>query len=417
MRRQARLSSVMKILQLCKKFPFPLKDGESIAVTYMARAFQELGCNTTLLAMNTSKHRFEAGKLPTELGHYDAVHTVDVDNRIRPLAALSNLFSDRSYHVERFESQAFADKLTEILHNDWFDVVQLETLYLAPYIPLIRQHSSAIVALRAHNVEHEIWERVAANSNPLKKWYLQTITPRLKKFEQDNLNRCDLLVGITERDVEHFRALGLKKPAVVTPIGLDCRDYLADSGSFERPLSLAFIGSLDWMPNLEGLKWFLEKVWKPLLAPSFPELTFHIAGRNTPPWVRRLRLPRVHVHGEVPDAVDFINRHSVLVVPLLAGSGMRAKILEAMALGKVVLSTPIGMEGIAARHLQEALVAESPEAFYSAVNLCYAQGADLVRIGQRAQVFCADNFDNLEIARKLLGAYRNLLAPASLFRR
>lgn len=407
----------MKILQLCKKFPYPLKDGESLAVTYMARAFHELGCGTTLLAMNTSKHWFDAEHLPPELGHYDAVHTVEVDNRIRPLAALSNLFSDRSYHIERFENQEFADKLTEILHSNWFDVVQLETLYLAPYIPLIRQHSSAIVALRTHNVEHEIWERVAANSNPFKKWYLRTITPRLKKFEQDNLNRCDLLVGITERDVEQFRALGLTKPAVVTPIGLDCRDYLADSESFERPLSLAFIGSLDWMPNLEGLQWFLDHVWKPLLAPAFPELTFHIAGRNTPSWLRRLRLPRVHVHGEVPNAIDFINQHSILVVPLLAGGGMRAKILEGMALGKVVLSSPIGLEGIAARHLQEVLVADTPEAFYSAVNWCYAQGDELVHIGQRAQVFCANHFDNLEIARRLLSAYRNLLAPASLFRR
>jgi len=396
----------VKVLQLCKKFPYPLKDGESIAITYMARALHELGSDVTLLAMNTSKHWFDTTHLPPELGHYSAVHTVAVDNHIRPLAAVTNLFSDRSYHIERFENQDFADALVEILQNDWFDVVQLETLYLASYIPLIRKHSSAMVALRTHNVEHEIWERVAANSNPLKKWYLNTITPRLKKYEQESLNHCDLLVGITERDVAQFRGMGLQKPAVAMPIGLDCRDYLADDASFQRPLSLGFIGSLDWMPNAEGLAWFLDSVWRPLLAPAFPELTFHIAGRNTPPWLRRLRLPRVHVHGEVPSAPEFINQHSVLVVPLLAGGGMRAKILEGMALGKVVLSTSVGMEGIAARHLQEALLADKPEDFYSAVNWCYAQGPELVRMGQRAQVFCVQNFDNLEIARRLLEAYR-----------
>ncbi|MBK9335310.1 MAG: glycosyltransferase [Lewinellaceae bacterium] len=398
----------MKVLQLCKKFPYPLKDGESIAVTYMAKALHELGSNVTLLAMNTSKHWFDTGRLPAEFGHYSAVHTVHVDNQIRPLAALSSLFSERSYHIERFENQAFADKLVDILQHDWFDVVQLETLYLAPYIPLIRRHSSALVALRAHNVEHEIWERVAATGNPLKKWYLQTITPRLKKFEQESLNRCDLLVGITERDVAQFRNLGLKKPAVAMPIGLDCRDYLADDSSFQRPLSLGFIGSLDWMPNAEGLAWFLDTVWRPLLAPAFPELTFHIAGRNTPAWLRRLRLPRVQVHGEVPSAADFINQHTVMVVPLLAGGGMRAKILEGMALGKIVLSTSIGLEGIAARHLREALVADTPEEFYSAVNWCYAQADDLVQMGRRAQVFCVGNFDNLEIARRLVQVYRDM---------
>lgn len=401
------VSRLVKILQLCKKFPYPLKDGESIAVTYLARALNELGCDVSLLAMNTSKHWFDAQHLPPELSHYRAVHTVPVDNRIRPAAALANLFSDRSYHIERFENQDFADRLTEILQNDWFDVVQLETLYLAPYIPIIRRHSSALVALRTHNVEHEIWERVAANSHPLKKWYLNTITPRLKKYEQAHLNDCDLLVGITERDVACFRAMGLQKPATVLPIGLDCRDYLADAASFQRPLSLAFIGSLDWMPNAEGLAWFIDAVWKPLLAPAFPELTFHIAGRNTPPWLRRLRLPRVQVHGEVPSASDFINQHSVLVVPLLSGGGMRAKILEGMALGKVVLATSVGIEGIAARHRQEALVANTPEDFFSAISWCYAQGADLVRMGQRAQVFCAQNFDNLELARRLQEVYRS----------
>jgi glycosyltransferase involved in cell wall biosynthesis len=398
----------VKVLQLCKKFPYPLKDGESIAVTYLAKAFHELGSDVTLLAMNTSKHWFDTSQLPASFDHYSAIHTVRVDNHIRPAAAVTNLFSDRSYHIERFENQEFADALEEILKNNWYDVVQLETLYLAPYIPLIRRNSSALVALRTHNVEHEIWERIAANSNPLKKWYLNTITPRLKKFEQENLNRCDLLVGITERDVAQFRAMGLQKPAVAMPIGLDCRDYLANDSCFQRPLSLGFIGSLDWMPNVEGLAWFLNHVWKPLLAPAFPELTFHIAGRNTPPWLHRLRLPRVQVHGEVPSATDFINQHAVMVVPLLAGGGMRAKILEGMALGKVVLSTSIGLEGIAARHLQEALVADTPEAFYSAVNWCYAQGDNLVHMGQRAQVFCVENFDNLEIARRLLQTYRTM---------
>ncbi len=313
----------MRILQLCKKFPYPVKDGESIAITYLAKALSELGCEVTLLAMNTSKHRVDTEALDHgEFDHYAAVHTVPVDNHIRPAAALRNLFSDRSYHIERFDHQEFADKLRELLLREKFDVVQLETLYLAPYVPVIRENSNAAVVLRAHNVEHEIWERIAANSHTLKKWYLGRITPRLKKYEIEQLSQYDLLAGITERDVALFRHLGLHKPAVVTPIGLDSRDYQPDPRSFERPLSLSFIGSLDWMPNLEGLRWFLDEVWTPLLAPRFPELTFHIAGRNTPEWLERLRLERVTVHGEVDSAADFINQHSVMVVPLLSGSAL-----------------------------------------------------------------------------------------------
>ena len=399
---------MMKILQLSKKFPFPLKDGESIAITSLARAFDEVGNDVTLLAMNTSKHWFDIAQLPDTFNHYRAIHTVDIDNRLKPVAALRNLMSDRSYHIERFDNQLFEQKLTELLRQEQFDVIQLETLYLAPYLPVIRKYSSATVALRAHNVEHEIWERVAVNSHPLKRWYLNAITPRLKKYETERLNQYDLLIGITERDVEYFRGLGLVKPAVVTPIGIDSRDYTPDYRCYRKPLSLAFIGSLDWMPNVEGLKWFLEEVWKPFLAPAFPELTFHIAGRNTPAWLQRLHLPGVTVHGEVPDAAAFINQHPVMVAPLLSGGGMRAKILEGMALGRVVLSTPLGLEGIPARHQEEALFAQSPEAFVNAIRWCAAQGPALRDLGDRARVFCLEYFDNIEVARRLLNAYRNL---------
>lgn len=399
---------MMKILQLSKKFPFPLKDGESIAITNLARAFDELGNEVTLLAMNTSKHWFDPAQIPETFNHYIAIHTVDIDNRLKPGAALRNLFSERSYHIERFDNQLFEQKLIELLRQEHFDVIQLETLYLAPYLPVIRKYSEALIALRAHNVEHEIWERIAVNSHPIKRWYLNAITPRLKKYETERLNQYDLLIGITERDVEYFRRLGLTKPAAVTPIGIDSRDYAPDYRCFRKPLSLAFIGSLDWMPNVEGLKWFLDEVWKPLLSPAFPELTLHIAGRNTPAWLQRLRLPGVKVHGEVPDAAAFINQHPVMVAPLLSGGGMRAKILEGMALGRVVLSTPMGLEGIHARRREEALFAETPEDFVNAIRWCVAQGPALRDLGERARSFCLEHFDNIEVARRLLDAYQNL---------
>lgn len=396
---------MMKILQLCKKFPYPLKDGEAIAVTYLARAFAELGCEVTLCSMNTSKHWFDTAVLPPDFDHYASMETVYVDNRIRPLPAFFNLFTNKSYHVDRFDSPEFAQRLAALLQSGHYDIVQLESLYLAPYIPVIRQHSNAIIALRAHNVEHEIWERVADNSDPLRQWYLRKITPRLKQYEIAHLNDYDLLVGISARDVEHFQRLGLRKPAYVTPIGLDARDYTPDYTSFNRPLSLSFIGSLDWMPNQEGLRWFLEQVWTPMLAPAFPELTFHIAGRTAPKWIKELNLPRVFFHGEVPSAPDFINQHSVMVVPLLSGGGMRAKILEGMAVGKVVLSTTLGMEGIAAQDKSDCLIADTPQAFLAAITWCYAQKNKLVQLGEAAKDFCTQHYDNLEIARNLLEVY------------
>lgn len=124
------------------------------------------------------------------------------------------------------------------------------------------------------------------------------------------------------------------------------------------------------MPNQEGLKWFLDEVWQPLLAPKFPTLQFHIGGRSAPKWLKELNMERVVFHGEVPCSRDFLNEHSVMIVPLLSGGGMRAKILEGMALGKVVLSTDIGMEGIHGQDRKHFLLANEPAQWLEAIEYC-----------------------------------------------
>src|SRR5690606_4982660 len=199
----------MKILQLCKKFPFPLRDGESIAVNNLSRALTKEGCEVTLLAMNTSKHYYNSSILPEALSHYHSVITVEVDNRIRVWDAFKNLFSEESYHISRFVSQAFSGKLRQLLSQEEFDLIQLETLYLAPYIPLIKQLTKAPIAMRAHNVEHEIWGRISENTRfwP-KKWYLSYLTRKLQAYERAQLKKYDLLVAITERDLQKFQAMG-----------------------------------------------------------------------------------------------------------------------------------------------------------------------------------------------------------------
>lgn len=404
----------MKILQLCKKFPFPTKDGESIAITTLARALADLGQEVTLLSMNTTKHFFEVKNLPDSFDHYSEIEAVGVDNRIKPMDAAANLFSKNSFHISRFVSREFEAKLVELLTTRSFDVVQLETLYLAPYIDSIRRHSNALVVMRAHNVEHEIWQRITDNTRfwP-RKIYLQHLTDKLQRFENQALASYDLLLGISDRDVQEFEKNGLLCPAITVPIGLGGRDYQPDYSSFEKPLSLSFIGSLDWMPNVEGLKWFLEEVWQPILSKKYPALTFHIAGRNTPRWLRKLGWPRVVVHGEVPVAADFINQHSVMVVPLLSGSGMRAKILEGMMLGKVVVSTRLGLEGIPAEHKTEVLLADSPAEFAEAIDFSIKKGRHLAATGRRARAFAEQNFDNQTIAAELLDVYRSMLAGKS----
>ncbi len=392
----------MRILQLCKKFPYPLNDGESIAVTFLAKALRDLGHEVTLLSMNTKKHFFDLEQLPAEFDHYERIETSYLDNSVNYLNIFSNLFTTKSFHVYRFITEDFRQKLIGLLTQGDYDLVLLETIILAPYIEVIRGHSKALVAMRAHNVEHEIWAHIAANSKSLpKKIVLNQASSRLKKFELSVMNKVDLFVAIAESDLVKFRAFGLKKQSVVVPIGLDEKLYIPDYQSFRRSLSLSFIGSLDWMPNVEGLNWFLETAW-PAVHRAFGDLTFHVAGKKTPTSLLNLRIPNVTFYGEVPDAPAFINEHSVMIVPLLSGSGIRAKIIEGMMLGKVVITTRLGLEGIFATHQENILIADTPDEFVDAIRFCHSHPEKLIKIGQSARTFALKHFSNLAIGQVLV---------------
>ncbi len=399
----------MKILQVCKKFPFPVKDGEAIAMMSLSRALRQLGCSIHLLSMNTQKHFFEGVDYPPQLQHYTSIDKVSVDTEVKWKDALFNLFSPKSYHIARFESTRFQEALLRLLKKEAFNVVQLETLYLAPYIPLIRQHSKAIVAMRAHNIEHEIWDRISQNEASLwRKMYLRYLTKKLRAFEIKQLNSYDLLIPITRRDEQKFKTFGFKSNSIVVPIGIDRAAYPSDGRSYQKYPSLSFIGSLDWMPNQEGLRWFLDQVWGKLLL-RFPALSLHIAGRNTPDWVYKIDQPNIKVYGEIPDAIQFINDHSIMVVPLLSGSGMRAKILEGMALGKVVLTTSLGLEGIDAENKKEVLIADTVDEFVQCIDYCFSSNGQLKTIGENARRFVRTHYDHLKLARRLVDAYSALL--------
>lgn len=396
----------MKILLLCKKFPYPTKDGESIAVHTLSKALSEQGCELSMLAMNTSKHRFKAEKYPKEADHLRRIRTVPVDNRVKKIPAFLNLFSSKSYHIDRFVSPVYADTLRQMLTEEKYDIVQLETLYLTPYIPIIRKYApNARISMRSHNVEHEIWERITSNTSfAPKRWYLRHLTHKLYRYEQSAMQDFDLMLAITERDLRRFRALGYQKPAVVTPIGLAPDQFCPAQDAPHPQLSVSFIGSLDWMPNLEGLEWFIKKAW-PLIEARYPNLKLHIAGRNTPKSLYKLNSPHIEVHGEVPCSSTFIHQHEIMVVPLLSGSGMRAKILEGMALGKTVITTSIGLEGIEARDREEVLIADDPQAFVEAFAFALDTKGRLQDIGERGRRFVYDAYDSGRIAKRVVDLY------------
>ena len=405
----------MRILQLCKKFPYPMKDGESIAVTQSARAAAKQGLGMDLLAFNTVKHCCDLDEAHAALSHYGRIEAVPLDNRVRPLAALKNLLlTRRSYHVERFIDPRLTEKLIELLEAWDYAAVQLETVYMAPYIPVIRAHSDAKIVLRCHNVEHEIWERLTRNTgNPLKRAYLRVLTERLRRFEIDQLDLIDAMLSISPKDDANFRELGFQGRSIVVPISLELESYRPEHHSSE--MALSFIGSLDWFPNLEGLEWFLENVdLSGLRCPITGDaVKFNVAGRNPPANLAQGAPEGVIVHGEVPSAVDFINAYPLMMVPLFSGSGMRTKILEAMALEKVVVTTSLGLEGINARDGVEVLVADSGEEFRQKIAWALEDSARIERMGKAARRHIEEHYDSMAVARRLIEFLGSIVEPAA----
>jgi glycosyltransferase involved in cell wall biosynthesis len=399
----------MKILFLCKKFPYPLKDGESIAVSNLCKELKSMGCDLSLLSMNTSKHYSDPSALPPEYNYFTTLYTVDLDNTLKPWKAIASIVSGESYHVRRFKSSAFKAKLIEILKQEKFDIIQLETLYLAPYVETIREYSEAKIVMRAHNVEHEIWERITSNTGSnVRKLYLAYLTRKLKAYEIAQFPAYDYLVTLTERDLNQFRQKGYTNGASAAPIGFDTETYPYTTPTFGPEMSLCFIGSLDWMPNMEGLDWFLTNCW-PGIHERWPRITLHVAGRNTPASLLNLRLPNVTIHGEVPDAADFINQHAVMIVPLFSGSGMRVKIVEGMMMGKVILTTTVGKEGIEGEHKRHFLVADDAAQFVQAISFCVDHPDQALAISRNAQANAEKQFDSGQAARKIIDIYKMLL--------
>jgi polysaccharide biosynthesis protein PslH len=401
----------MKILQLTNKIPYPPKDGGAIATLNLSKGLARLGNTVDILGMNTSKHFVELSELPVDLTSLVTIHEVRIDTQISLKAAFKNLlFSHKPYNAERFFSEDFTRALIELLKQNQYDIVQLEGLYMAYYIPIVRKYSNSKIALRAHNIEHEIWERNAGQEKTWwKRWYFQVLARRIRKFKISIMNKYDLLIPITERDASQFEAFGNKKPMHVVPAGFDMSLLNIQPELIEFP-SVFFIGTLDWFPNQEGVIWFLDKIW-PRLHEKHPDLVFNIAGRNAPEWIiqRFMDAAGVNFMGEIDDAYAFINKNAIMVAPLFSGSGMRVKIIEGMALGKTIITTSIGAEGINVTSGKNIIIEDDDNQFLLRLDELLKDRNLLDSIGVNAHSFVEQNYDNHRISVSLAHFYQKHL--------
>lgn len=393
----------MNILILCNKSPFPPSEGGPMAINSIVMGLLEAGHQVKVMAFNSEKYHIDLNDIPADYRKKTRIEFVDVKLKINPIKAFKNLFSDESYHVQRFVSQEFTDRLIEVLNKEKFDIVQLEMIYMAPYIETIRAYSDAPIVLRTHNVEHLIWKRMAKKERFfLKRWYINHLTRTLEKFELETIEKVDGIAAITYRDAAFFRGI-TATPIIDIPYGVDIQDFNPKYEVVERP-SFYHIGSMNWRPNEEAIRWFLSKVWDRIIERE-PEAKLYLAGRNMPKWLCKIKKKGVVVLGEVTDSHEFVKQHDVAVVPLLSGSGMRIKIIESMALGKSVITTLVGAEGIQYSEYEDIIIAETEAKMVEAVCRMYNHPEEAEEMGRKARKLIEELYDNKKIINRLLIFY------------
>ena len=398
----------LRILVLCNKMPYPATDGGAIAMLNMIKGLSEQGNVVDVLAMQTEKHNFKVVDLPANLTEKISWYSVWVDTTIRVSKLVRNLFfSSMPYNAERFVSGDFNRKLIELLENK-YDIIQLEGLYSALYVDTIRQYSSAVISLRAHNVEWQIWDKMVKNEPSFfKRVYKRILSNRIKKFETKALQKVDLLVPITDIDAKNL-PFNVKNNLFVAQAGIESGNFVEENQP-TQPKTFFYIGALDWEPNQEALLWFVENVWSDIKA-QYPEWDFHIAGRNAPQsFVDKLCAYNIVYDGFVESAKKYISKYNVMLVPLLSGSGMRIKIVEAMAYSRCVVTTPIGAEGIDVENGKHLFIGETPNELKQIITSIIEKPSIADKVAKEAYCFANAKFSNESIVAELNRFYNKYL--------
>ncbi len=397
----------MRILLLAKKNPFPAKDGEAIAVLQMAKGLADAGCAVTVLYMNTPKHSCAAEDIPADLRERIRFYAVAVNNAVSVAGGLKSLVQPQPYHVTRFYSADFENLLLQLVQQNAFDIIQAEGLYLVQYFKQLRKYTQAKFIYRSHNIEAEIWENIADNTNnTIKKWYLHSQAKKLLHYEKHAAKFADAIVPIATADTLFYKQHFLQIPVHHAPTGVE----LNDAVQFENAINtraLYFIGGLDWLPNVEGLQWFIEHVF-PSVQQQFPEITLHIAGRNGGKMWEQLNNAQIIYHGEVDDAAAFASDKFICIVPLLSGSGMKIKIIEAMQLGKPVVTTLKGAKGMPDGIENHIYIANDATQFVQLLQQLLSHTEQAQLAAKKAQQFVLNNLSHREIANHLIHFYETL---------
>jgi polysaccharide biosynthesis protein PslH len=369
-------------LILLPEAPYPTRGGGALRsacmVDYLARHFHLEAVNFRLQGRPDPAERFPAGLLAGSLAIDLPHHSKDFASRAwrnagrawRGVPPLMERFGGRQTELERY------------LTGRHFDEIWLEHFWMAPYAPLLRQHGRRLV-LDLHNIESRLFESLASGEGPVMRALLRHFAAASTRMERQWLPQFDQVLVASVDDAERAAALGAARVTVV-PNAIPWHSLPVG----ERSKSLVFSGNFEYQPNQQGLRWFIGQCWPQILA-AVPDLRLRLVGVGIEYAARHTAgAANVDLVGPVEDAIEELGRSLVAIVPLLAGSGTRLKILEAWAAGTAVVSTAIGAEGLEANPEEVVKIASDPGSFTQSVIGLVQNEGERSRLATNARLLC-----------------------------
>ena len=364
----------MKILWVKAGKLLPVDTGGKIR-SYNILRFLARSHSVTLLSYYGGRRdlQYEAN-IRGELPGAETICTAAPDSTLleQSLDYLRRLPRSAPYAVSKFTHPAVTKTIQGRMEEGRFDVAVCDFLSASLNFP---QKLLTPTVLFQHNVESSLWKRMAATeSNPIKRMAFGIEAAKMSRYEGAALRRFHHIIAVSEHDRQQMLEIDPAAQITVVPTGVDTSKFSVAPASTSNPPRIVFTGSMDWEPNIDAVEYFCQQLWPGILA-HFPEAIFQIVGRNPHSKVRRLALSSVQVTGTVPSVADYLRDATVVVVPLRVGGGTRLKIFEAMAMGKAVVSTSIGAEGLEVESGRDLILADDGATFAESILLLLRDAA------------------------------------------
>lgn len=330
-------------------------------------------------------------EIQKELPGSKTIHTAALDGSTaaQSLDYFFRLFQSAPFAVSKFTHPDVRKLVSTWLNEHAFDVAVCDFLSASLNFPQILETPTVLFQ---HNVESVLWQRMAkTESNPAKRIAYRIEAGKMTAYERAALSRFHHVIAVSENDRQEMLKMAPDCGISVVPTGVDTTKYGIAAPSTITPPRIVFTGSMDWEPNIDAVVYFCEQVF-PKIRKQFPSAVFQIVGRNPFPRVKQLASDSVEVTGTVPSVAEYLRNATVVVVPLRVGGGTRLKIFEAMAMGKALVSTSIGAEGLDVRNGHDIILADDAKALADAIILLLSDSA-LRRQYEEAASRLAARFD------------------------